>query len=383
MFFERQQTLKNINHSSCFLWGPRQVGKTCLLNRLFPNALFFDLLDPRLYEELTSNPHLLQERILATSLENMPVIIDEVQKIPKLLDVVQFMMTKHDTQFILSGSSARKLRRGAGNLLGGRAIRYELFPLVYKEVPQFDLSRALNHGLLPRHYLHEQNPRDLIHAYVGDYLKEEIFAEALTRNLQVFSRFLEAAAFSNGEQVNFTNIASDCGVYSSTVRNYFQILEDTLIGYFLPVFQKKPKRRVTKSPKFYFFDLGIINFLLKRGNIEPGGEIFGKAFEHFIYLEILAYSHYARLHYPLAFWRTSSQIEVDFILGDHEVAIEVKGTKLANEQHLKGLKAFREEYKVRKSILVSLDSAPRLTKDVYVLPWQTFLEQLWAGDIIR
>lgn len=383
MFFERQQVLKNINNSSCFLWGPRQVGKTCLLNHLFPNALFFDLLDPRLYEELTSNPHLLQERILAASLENRPVIIDEVQKIPKLLDVVQFMMTKHDTQFILSGSSARKLRRGAGNLLGGRAIRYELFPLVYKEVPQFDLSRALNHGLLPRHYLHEKTPRDLIHAYVGDYLKEEIFAEALTRNLQVFSRFLEAAAFSNGEQVNFTNIASDCGVYSSTVRNYFQILEDTLIGYFLPVFQKKPKRRVTKSPKFYFFDLGIVNFLLKRGNIEPGSEIFGKAFEHFIYLEILAYSHYARLHYPLAFWRTSSQIEVDFILGDHEVAIEVKGTKLANEQHLRGLKAFREEYKVRKSILVSLDSAPRLTKDVHVLPWQTFLEQLWAGDIIK
>ena len=268
------------------------------------------------------------------------------------------MITKQGTQFILNGSSARKLKRGAGNLLGGRAVRHELFPLVYKEVPQFDLLRALNHGLLPLHYLHE-NPKDLIHAYVGDYLKEEIFAEALTRNLQAFSKFLEAAAFSNGEQVNFTNIASECGVYSSTVRNYFQILEDTLIGRFFPVFQKKPKRRITKSPKFFFFDIGIVNFLLKRGSIEQGNEIFGHAFEHFIYQEILAYSHYMRLHYPMAFWRTSSQIEVDFILGNHEVAIEVKGTKLAQSKHLKGLKAFQDEYTVRKSILVSLDPSPR------------------------
>jgi len=381
MMLERLQTLKNLNHSSCFLWGPRQVGKTTLLNTLFPNTLTFNLLDPRLYEEFILNPSLLEERVLATPQKGLPVIIDEVQKIPRLLDVVQDMITKHGTQFILSGSSARKLKRGAGNLLGGRAIRHELFPLVYKEVPDFDLLRALNHGLLPHHYLHD-SPRDLLHAYVGDYLKEEIFAEALTRNLQAFSKFLEAAAFSNGEQVNFTNIASECGVYSSTVRNYFEILEDTLIGHFLPVFQKRPKRRVVKSPKFYFFDVGIVNFLRKRGTIEFGSETFGNAFEHFIYQEILAYSHYSRLHYPMAFWRTSSQIEIDFILGDHEVAIEVKGTKLAQSKHLKGLKAFRDEYTIRKSILVSLDDSPRLTEGIHVLPWKTFLEQLWSGKIM-
>ena len=187
MMLERLQTLKNLNHSSCFLWGPRQVGKTTLLNTLFPNTLTFNLLDPRLYEEFILNPSLLEERVLATPQKGLPVIIDEVQKIPRLLDVVQDMITKHGTQFILSGSSARKLKRGAGNLLGGRAIRHELFPLVYKEVPDFDLLRALNHGLLPHHYLHD-SPRDLLHAYVGDYLKEEIFAEALTRNLQAFSK---------------------------------------------------------------------------------------------------------------------------------------------------------------------------------------------------
>lgn len=381
MFLDRLQNLKNLNDSSCFLWGPRQVGKTSLLSRLLPDSPLFDLLDPRLYEELTLSPSLLQEKILASPKNRLPVIIDEVQKIPKLLDVVQQMMTKYHTQFILSGSSARKLRRGAGNLLGGRAIRYELFPLVYEEIPNFDLVRALNHGLLPRHYLHDA-PRDLIHAYVGDYLKEEIFAESLTRNLQAFSKFLEAAAFSNGEQVNCTNIASDCGVYSSTVRNYFQILEDTLIGRFLPVFQKRPKRRITKSPKFYFFDMGIVNFLLKRGTIEKGSEVFGKALEHFIYQEIVAHSHYSRLHYPIAFWRTSSQMEVDFILGDHEVAIEVKGTPMAQTKHFKGLKAFQEEYKVRKLILVSLDSSPRLAGDIHILPWNIFLEELWSGKIM-
>lgn len=381
MFLNRLQDLKNLNNSSCFLWGPRQVGKTSLLSNLFPQSLTFDLLDPRLYEELTLNPSLLQERILAAMPKQSPVIIDEIQKIPLLLDIVQLLITKKNIQFILSGSSARKLKRGAGNLLGGRAIRYELFPLVYKEIPNFDLIRALNHGLLPRHYLHD-NPRDLIHAYVGDYLKEEIFAEALTRNLQAFSKFLEAAAFSNGEQVNFTNIASDCGVYSSTVRDYFQILEDTLIGRFLPVYQKRPKRRATKVPKFYFFDVGLVNFLLKRGKIEKGSEVFGKAFEHFIYQEITAHSHYSRLHYPVSFWRTSSQMEVDFILGEHEVALEVKGTSLAQTKHLKGLKAFKEEYKVKKSILISLDSSPRLVEDNRILPWNIFLEELWSGKII-
>ena len=378
---KRIQNFKKLGQSSCFLWGPRQTGKTTLLKQLFPHAPVFDLLDPRLYEELILNPSLLQERILADPSYKGPVIIDEIQKIPRVLDSVQFLISKKGIQFILSGSSARKLRRGSGNLLGGRALRYQLFPLVFKEIPDFDLIRALNHGLLPSHYLNDE-PRDLIHSYVGDYLKEEIFAEALTRNLQAFSRFLEAAAFSNGETVNMTNIASDCGIYSSTVRNYFQILEDTLLGQFLPVYQKQPKRRIVKAPKFYFFDLGIVNFLLKRGEIQQGSEIFGKVFEHFIYQVIVAYSHYSRLHFPLAFWRTSSQLEIDFVLGDHEVAIEVKSTKMALGNHLKGIRAFKEEYRPKRSIVVSLDSSARVVDGIEILPWRFFLEKLWAGDII-
>lgn len=377
----RLQGFKDLGSHSCFLWGPRQVGKTTLLHQLFPKALYFDLLDPRLYEEMTLNPSLLKERVLSDTKRVGPVIIDEIQKVPRLLDVVQHLMTKDKIQFVLSGSSARKLVRGAGNLLGGRALRYELHPLVFKEIPDFDLRRALNHGLLPSHYL-DHNPRDLIHAYVGEYLKEEVFAEALTRNLQAFSKFLEAAAFSNGEPVNFTNIASDCGVYGSTVRDYFQILEDTLIGRFLPVYQRRPKRRVTKAPKFYFFDIGIVNFLLKRGVIEQGSEVFGRAFEHFIYQEILSYSHYSRLNYAISFWRTSSQLEIDFVLGDHEVAIEVKATPMAQPKHLKGLKSFREEYKPKTMLLVSLDASPRLTEGLEILPWAVFLERLWGGDIL-
>jgi uncharacterized protein len=190
------------------------------------------------------------------------------------------------------------------------------------------------------------------------------------------------AAFSNGEMVNYANIASDCGVSSPTIKEYFHILEETLIGRFLPSFQKKPKRRVILAPKFYLFDVGIANFLLKRGRIEMGSESFGKAFEHFIYQEIYAHSSYSDLNYPLSYWRTTSQLEVDFILGDHEVAIEVKSTSAANQRHMQGLKRFAEEYKVKKLILVSNDPFPRQAENILVLPWRTFLDQLWAGTII-
>jgi predicted AAA+ superfamily ATPase len=207
-------------------------------------------------------------------------------------------------------------------------------------------------------------------------------AEAKIRNVSSFSGFLESAAFSNGEMVNYSNIASECGISATTVKEYFQILIDTLTGRFVPSFQKKPKRRVILAPKFYYFDLGIANYLLKRGQIEPGSEAFGKAFEHFIYQEIYAHSHYSGMDYPVYYWRTASQIEIDFVLGDHEVAVEVKATDNANPRHLKGLKSFAEEYAVKKSILVSNDPLPRKIGDVLILPWKDFLQQLWAGAII-
>jgi predicted AAA+ superfamily ATPase len=278
--------------------------------------------------------------------------------------------------FILTGSSARKLKRGGGNLLGGRALRTVLFPLVSKEIPQFDLQRALNHGLLPRHYL-AKNPTPLIHSYVGDYLREEIAAEALTRNIPAFGRFLEAAAFSNGCMVNYQNIASECGVSPPVVKEYFQILEDTLVARMIPSHQKRAKRRVIKAPKFYYFDIGIVNFLLKRQNIQPKTELFGYAFEHFIFQELSAHSHYSGQEYPIAYWHTASNIEVDFIVMDAEVAIEVKGTSEVKPHHLKGIKAFQEEFKPRRSIVVSLDRRPRLVGKIEILPWKVFLEELW------
>jgi len=265
--------------------------------------------------------------------------------------------------------------------LGGRAVRHDLYPLISAEIPDFDLLKALNNGLLPRHYM-TGNAGKLLSAYIGSYLRDEIITEAKIRNITAFSRFLEAAAFSNGEMVNFSNIAADCGISSPTVKEYFQILEDTMSGRFLQSYQKKPKRRVITAPKFYYFDTGIAGFLLKRGRIEFGSEAFGKAFEHLIYLELYAHSHYSDINYPVYYWRTASQIEVDFILGDNEVAIEVKSSNLVNPRHLKGLKSFAEEYKVKKAIVVSTDPYPRSIDNISVMPWKMFLEQLWGGEII-
>jgi len=379
--YKRKQDFSGLGVNSCFFWGPRQTGKSTLLQNLFSLSPRYDLLLSDEFARLSGNPALLREELLAKPPGRKPVIIDEVQKVPALLDEIQWLIVNHRFQFILCGSSARKLKRGRANLLGGRALRYELFPLVYREIPDFNLLRALNHGLLPRHYT-ASDPQPLLRAYLGDYLKEEISAEALTRNVPAFARFLEVSAFSNGQMVNYQNIASECGVSPVTAKEYFQILVDTLIGRFVPAFQKRPKRRVIHSPRFYFFDVGIANYLLKRGNIKYGSESFGSAFEHFIYQEILAYSSYSNKHFDIAYWRTASQLEVDFILGDHKAAIEVKSTKNVASHHLKGIRAFREEYKTKHAIVISLDPKPRLIDGIKILPWQDFLDQLWDGEII-
>jgi predicted AAA+ superfamily ATPase len=378
--FTRKQTLIDAENHSIFLWGARQTGKSTLLKEIYPNAIWFDLLLSDVYERLSKNPSVLRETILAQPDTNL-VIIDEIQRIPELLNEVHWLITNEKKQFVLSGSSSRKIIRGGYNLLGGRALRYELYPLVSSEIPNFDLLRALNNGLLPRHYL-AANAKKLLSAYIGNYLKDEIAAEAKIRNIQSFSRFLEAAAFSNGEMVNYTNIAADCGVSAPTVKEYFQILEDTLIGRFVTSYQKKPKRRVITAPKFYFFDVGIVNYLLKRGKIEIGSEVFGNAFEHFIYHEIYAHSQYSGLEYPISYWRTASQIEVDFILGDNEVAVEVKSTTNVSSRHLTGLKSFAEEYKTKQLILVCNESMPRLVDGILVLPWNVFLQKLWGGEVM-
>lgn len=378
--FNRKQVLIDSEQESLFLWGARQTGKSTLLKELYPTAIYFDLLLSDVYERMLRNPSQIREIVLANP-DKKVVIIDEIQRIPELLNEIHWIITNTDTKIIMSGSSPRKIIRNGANLLGGRALRYELYPLITQEIPDFDLMRALNHGLLPRHYLAE-NPKKMLSAYVGNYLRDEIVSEAKIRNVSVFSQFLEAAAFSNGEIVNYTNIATDCGVSSPTIKEYFQILQDTLIGQFVPAYQKKPKRRVITTPKFYFFDIGIVNHLLKRGKIEKGNEIFGNAFEHFIYQEIKAHSSYSGLDYPISYWRTASQIEIDFVLGNNEVAIEVKSSDKISDRHLKGLKSFSEEYTVKHSILVCNEPFARLHQNIWILPWKIFLEKLWNDELM-
>jgi predicted AAA+ superfamily ATPase len=384
--YKRSLNIELLEGSSCFLWGPRQTGKSTLLRESFPNARRYDLLMSDEYRRLLHQPALLREECLILAKKAagppVPIVLDEVQKVPDLLDEVHWLIENTDLQFILCGSSARKLLRGQGNLLGGRALRYELFPLTYSEVPDFSLDCALNDGLMPPHYGSRLAPQRL-ESYVGDYLKEEIAAEALTRNVPSFSRFLEVAALGNGEMIQFSNVAREAGVSLPTVKSYYQILEDTLIGRFLPSYRKRPKRRVIATPRFYFFDIGVVNFLAKRGRIVQGSELFGKAFEHFLFMELCAHSRYSGIGYPLAYWRTASQLEVDFILGDSEVAVEVKGTQNAQSHHLRGLVAFGDEYKARRRILVSCDPRPRLTEaNIEIMPWRVFLEDLWSGKII-
>ena len=384
--YKRIQKINLSSQETCFLWGPRQTGKSNLLKALFPQAMRYDLLLSTEYQRLLREPNLIREQCLAAGLDANsqldPIIIDEIQKIPALLDEVHWLMENRGLRFILCGSSARKVKRGHANLLGGRAVRYELYPLVFLEIPDFSLTKALNSGLIPRHY-DSAKPERLIQSYVGDYLKEEIVAEALTRNIPAFSRFLEVAALTNGQMLNYTNIARECGITSPTVKEYFQILEDTLIGRQLPAFRKTKKRRLVTSPKFYFFDLSPVIHLSRRGEVVPGSELFGRAFEHFMWMELVAHSSYSELFYPITYWRTSSGFEVDFVLGDSEISIEVKSTDSANTTHLKGLRRFKEEYPVRRSILVSLDPKLRKTEDqIEILPWQMFLEQLWSGKVV-
>ena len=367
---------------SAFLWGPRKTGKTTFLKKNFPDSIIFDFLQTDRFLAFSNRPSLLREQLLAVSDDQLknPIILDEVQKVPLVLDEVHWLIENRGLSFILCGSSARKLKRGQANLLGGRAWRFEMFPFITKEVGEYSLLDVLNKGMIPSHYL-QKNPKRSLRAYVQDYLKEEVFAEGLVRNLPAFSRFFESMAYSHGELTNFLNISRDCGVSSKTVNEYYQILVDTLLGVFIHPFKKRQTRQViTRSPKFYLFDTGVAGIITKRSLYEEKGELFGKAFEHFILLEILAFRSYMEKDFEIEFWRTKSGLEVDFILGSGEMAIEVKGKGQISLKDLGPIRKFRDEFNPREAFLVCNEMAERVVDNIRIIPYRIFLERLWAGE---
>jgi predicted AAA+ superfamily ATPase len=381
----RLLTAKLLARSNCFLWGPRQTGKSTLLRQLFPDSPYYDLLSAVEFRRLSANPGLFREEVLALPPDSRrrprPVIVDEIQKLPELVDEVQRLIAHGRPTFILSGSSARKILRGGGNLLGGRAVRRELLPLSCREIPDFHLDRALNHGLLPPHYLAE-DPREALAGYVGTYLREEVLAESLIRNLPAFQRFLEIAALSNGQPVHFAVIGRETGVSAPAVRGYFDVLTDTLLGTWVGAWQRRPKRRLVQAPRFYFFDVGVVNEIARRGKMKAGSAEFGSAFEHYIQMEIRAWHVYTGQRDATRYWRTSSGLEVDFILADGALAVEVKSTENPTPDHLKGLRAFAEDHRPKSSVLVCRAGTARKTADgILILPWRSFIERLWSGDL--
>lgn len=370
---------------SFFLWGPRQTGKTTLLRRSYPEALWIDLLKADEFRRYVARPELLREELEADAGgPGRQIVIDEIQKVPALLDEVHWLMeNRRGRRFALCGSSARKVRRGGANLLGGRARRYELHGITAAELgSEFDLTRLLNHGYLPRIYTADR-PRPLLDAYVGDYLKEEVAAEGLVRSLPTFSDFLDVAALSDGEIVNYSNIARECGVSSNTAKGYFGILEDTLLGRWLPAYRKRPKRRVILAPKFYFADVGVVNRLARRGELVPGSEQYGKAFENWVFHELTAFAAYRDFDGGISYWRLASGIEVDFILGDMDVAIEAKSGRRITDDHLRGLRSVIEDHpRIRRRIVVCGEDKARITEDgIAILPFRDFVSRLWAGDL--
>lgn len=379
--FKRSLRLPPAGTETFFLWGPRQIGKTTLLRQAYGAATWLDLLKADEYRRYIERPELLRQELLARP--SPQVVIDEVQKVPALLDEVHWLVENTNTKFALCGSSARRVKRGAANLLGGRATRYELFGLTARELGQhFDLDRVLNRGYLPRMYAAERAGR-LLAAYVADYVKEEIAAEGLVRNLPAFSRFLDVAALSDADLVNASNIARDCAVSSPTVQSYFEILVDTLLGRWLPAYTHRPKRRVIAAPKFFFSDVGVVNHLCRRGVLARGGELYGKAFENWVFHEIAAANAYRDDPAPLFYWRLASGIEVDFIVDAMHVAIEAKASARITSDHLKGLRALVVDHpRVRRRVVVCLETKRRRTEDgIDILPVAAFLEDLAAGEL--
>lgn len=370
---------KVLEHKSLFLLGPRQTGKSTFLIKNYPQGRYFNLLEADIFRDLSAHPEWLRQWVKP---EDTLVMIDEIQKLPSLLDEVQRMMElNRKLRFILTGSSARKLRRSGVNLLAGRAWTCHMHPLVSEEVGGTRLQDRLNRGSLPS-ILDSPLPHEELKAYVGTYLQEEIRAEGLTRSIENFSRFLTVAGLCNGQLVNFTEAGNDAGVPPRTVREYFQVLQDTLILHQLPPWQKTQKRKPVATSKYYFFDVGVANYLTSRRMILPGSPEFGGVLEHLLFLELKAYLDYERIDQPLSFWRSQTHFEVDFILGD-SIAIEVKAAHRVSDRDLKGLRALMEEVPLKRKVVVSQETMPRTTDDgIEIMSVDEFLKKLWGNALL-
>ena len=364
-----------LEKKSFFLFGPRSTGKTYLIHtQLHNDALIIDLNNSDYLIPLSARPAELEDIITEQSKQNSLIVIDEIQRVPLLLNEVHRLIESKKYRFLLTGSSARKLKRGQANMLAGRAWTAHLFSLTYSEIKHFKLQQYLKVGGLPMVY-DSNDPDEELRAYVMTYLNEEIRAEGLIRNLPPFTRFLKTATLSNGELINYSQIASDAEVAPSTVREYYSVLEDTLIGFQVLPWTKSKKRKAIQTAKFYFFDPGVVHAISGTKSIDRNSDLFGRSFEQFVAMELRACLSYSRKFDELSFWRSVNRQEVDFIIGDH-TAIEVKSSEKITKKHLKGLKALREEGIIENFYLVSQDKVEKNYDGIHCLYWENFLNML-------
>lgn len=370
---------------SCFLWGARKTGKSTYLKERFPDSIYINLLQADVYQRYFKNPERLREEIRAQN-NNIPtIIIDEVQKVPLLLDEVHYLIEElKNISFILCGSSVRKLKSSGANLLGGRAWRHLFQPLCYPELKELNWHKIFNQGLIPSHYLDSETVEKSLASYLYDYILPEVQFEANLRKRETFARFLDVVGTSNGEMVKYSNIARDCGIDAKTVRTYFEILEDMYLGYQLYPFKSKVRRQIiTETSKFYFFDTGLANYLRRYQYKNMLGVDAGKSFEHYIFLELMAYKNLCEKRDQVFYWRTKEGYEVDFIVQDQ--VFEIKLSDSINNKQFKGLLEFKEDNHDYKLNIICLEQKKRITtinnKEITIWPVKEFLENLWSHQI--
>ena len=392
-FFKRE-LFKSLKKQNIFLFGPRQSGKTTLIKEWLQTVeryLSINLLKNDELIKYQSNPAQLRKELefeISKSDAPLFVFVDEIQKCPSLLDEIHFLIEEYKdaVYFILTGSSARKLKRASVNMLGGRAVQKTMHPLTFSELGEhFNLDKVICGGSLPPYYNMDSEERsEGLHAYVNTYLKEEIINEALTRNVPAFSKFLMLAGESSGDIINYSNIARETGVSSGTIKEYFQILEDTLVGFSLVPFLRSVRKQIIQHPKFYLFDLGVINQLCGRNvnGIPRGGAVWGKLFEHFFVLELKRFIDYHRRNWELYYWRTRQGYEVDVVLKteDKLFALEIKGGRNIDKRDMKGLKLFEQEHEGAIPICIAITDKPFLLDKVPVIPWELFFTGEYVGD---